>query len=246
MSYILCADDYAQSQPITEGILNLISAGKLDATTCMTTSPLWPEAAQALKTTSVQVGLHFNLTHGFFNERLPSIKQLLAHCFLRTVDASWVESQLNRQLDLFELHYGRSPDFIDGHEHVHHFPVIRNILINTYLRRYPEKQAWVRVSMNPWHQIFTQLKPMIIALTGAAVLRKLLDRHHIPHNNSFSGIYDFSDRQPYQERFEQFLTEISEGGLIMCHPGLKEEMINDSLAEARFREYQYLLKRTER
>ena len=65
---LLCADDYALHPLVNDAVRQLALAGRLSATSCMTTSPLWPQAAPALRDLRprLSVGLHFNLTedHG--------------------------------------------------------------------------------------------------------------------------------------------------------------------------------------
>ncbi len=45
---VLCADDYALHPLVDEAVERLALAGRLSATSCMATSPLWPEAASRL------------------------------------------------------------------------------------------------------------------------------------------------------------------------------------------------------
>ncbi len=63
----------------------------------------------------------------------------LTHAFLR----AW-SSSLNRELitqcieeqwDLFVSVMGKHPDFIDGHQHIHQFPFIRDILLQLLKRK---------------------------------------------------------------------------------------------------------------
>ena len=63
---LLCADDYALHPLVDDAVQQLARAGRLSATSCMTTSPHWQQAAPALKPLRpmLSVGLHFNLTEG--------------------------------------------------------------------------------------------------------------------------------------------------------------------------------------
>ena len=99
---ILCADDFGQSAAISNGILQLVAAGRLQAVSCLTESPVWPAMARELKAlgTSHQTGLHFNLTHGFaapepcsagFSQRVQpgpqAVGPLILRAFLHQLDA---------------------------------------------------------------------------------------------------------------------------------------------------------------
>ena len=48
-SFSLCADDYAMTPGVSRGILEALDAGALSATSVMTTSETWPDAAAALR-----------------------------------------------------------------------------------------------------------------------------------------------------------------------------------------------------
>ena len=63
---MLCADDYAMTEGVTRSILELASAARLSATSAMTTSRHWPDAAEKLARARdrVSTGLHVNLTLG--------------------------------------------------------------------------------------------------------------------------------------------------------------------------------------
>lgn len=71
-------------------------------------------------------------------------------------------------------------------------------------------------------------------------MAKLLTENKIPHNQTFSGIYAFNLAKDYPEYFPQFLQAVKDNGLIMCHPGLLATEAQDSIAAARYQEYDYL------
>ncbi len=65
-AFALCADDFALSPAVTAGILEALAAGRLTATSAMTTQAGWPAAARAFRDLApdADLGLHFNLTLG--------------------------------------------------------------------------------------------------------------------------------------------------------------------------------------
>lgn len=248
----LCADDFAFNSGISEGILKLIELERLTATTCMTSMPDWPKYANALLPYQKQMdlGLHFNLLDGAPLGRVDSltnssgnfwdIKNFILKAFARTVKRQDVETELNRQLDKFIEYMGREPDFIDGHLHIHHFPVIRDAVIKVYEERLRKHNAYTRVSS---HNYRLHLKQFAITVTGSLSLRSLLKKKHIPFNQSFSGIYTFRQSANYRKFFNKFLKEIRDHGLIMCHPGLPNptpEYVKDPIAKTRLYEFAYL------
>ena len=139
---------------------------------------------------------------------------------------------------------GFYPAYLDGHQHVHHFPVIRTALQRVY-EAAQLKALGVRVRSvhreNPWTGILRDPKASIIEFTGAkALLNQWLLPDTIPHNTSFEGIYAFSDSRQCRTHFQRFLANIQDGGMIMCHPGRAGSDINDPIGASRYDEYQYL------
>jgi hypothetical protein len=84
------------------------------------------------------------------------------------------------------------------------------------------------------------VKKVLVHVMGAKALKRLLQKHEIPHNQSFSGMYSFSKAAQYEKVFPLFLADIGEGGIVMCHPGMPASQPGDPIATARYLEYQYL------
>jgi predicted glycoside hydrolase/deacetylase ChbG (UPF0249 family) len=189
----------------------------------------------------VDIGLHLDLTE-HNGKRLPL---LMLQSYLRTLCPKQLTNLIRQQLECFMQTMGRDPDFIDGHQHVHHLPIVRAVLLNIYLDYFPNKQPYVRISTNRMIQVLGDVtafpKAPIIALTGALALRRRLKKLKIPHNQSFAGIYPFTQAANYRWYFQRFLSGISAGGLIMCHPGLPSQAHADPLSASRFHEYRYLM-----
>lgn len=231
---ILCADDYGQNDAISDAIIKLIAKQRLSATSCMATSICWSENAKKLLPflDRVDVGLHFNLT-----DKTPLFK-LIVSAYLRQLNQQVIEQEFNRQLDNFVAVMGRLPDFIDGHQHVHQLPIIRDAILNVYDQRLRQNNVYVRCVKLKNNCAF---KKLIIGLLGSGALKKKLQQFSIPYNHSFSGIYAFSNAINYAKTFPGFLKEVDDGGLIMCHPGLESNDAKDEIAYGRKFEYEYLM-----
>jgi predicted glycoside hydrolase/deacetylase ChbG (UPF0249 family) len=237
---LLCADDFGLNASVNQGILNLIDQGKLGATSCMTTQALWPAAGAELKKRrhQVQCGLHLNFTE---NTGV-GLQKLMCQAFLNQLNPSQLISEIKQQIEAFKTVMGDLPDFIDGHQHVHHLPQIRQALMQVYAEYYPEKSAWIRVSAQPhFAQNFRSIKQAIIACSGAMTLRKILEQKGIPHNTTFAGIYSFNPNVDYAVLLKKFIKESQDSGIIMCHPGLESDEVNDTIYQTRVLEYQVLL-----
>ena len=251
---VLCADDYGQAPAISEGICQLIQQNRLSAVSCLVNTAFWQEHAQWLKPfkDKIDIGLHLNFTEGralsapyikAYGESLQTLSQLIPNVFLRQLDPKILKVEIHAQIEAFINALGFLPCFIDGHQHVHQFPLIRESLIEVYADYFKDQTSymrWVNEKIKMADFLFNH-KKIIINLLGARTLKKLLIQYNIPHNQSFAGIYSFRGRQSFPQLFPQFLREISNKGIIMCHPGLPDHHPTDKIEPNRGEEYQYLI-----
>jgi predicted glycoside hydrolase/deacetylase ChbG (UPF0249 family) len=246
---ILCADDYGQNSAISQAIVELVRGKRLSATSCLVTSPTWADQAKWLTPlkSNIDVGLHFNLTQGKpLSSELPEffkLKELILNSNFKEVDPKPIAAEFNAQLDAFTNAFGQLPDFIDGHQHVHQFPVIRDVVIKAYEERLRGNGSYIRCTYNKT-QLYRVtdvafLKQLVIQLCGGIKFKAELAAKNIPHNTSFSGIYDFSNSFTYNQYFPRFLKQIQDGGILMCHPGLMSGDEVEEMASARHNEYLY-------
>jgi predicted glycoside hydrolase/deacetylase ChbG (UPF0249 family) len=241
---ILCADDYGLNPSISQGIRQLVTKQRLSAVSCMVNMPDIQQQAKQLidLQANIDIGLHFNLTEGSYamlsSKQMPSLGKLLLRSQLRLLSVNFIEQELNAQLDKFEQAFARLPDFIDGHQHVHHLPVVRAALLKVYQKRLRQQGSYVRCVV-PSINYTSRLKSWVLALTGAFGFKKLLVQHQIPHNLCFGGVYDFSEWANYADLVRNFLAQAPSGSLMMCHPGLEIAQATDSINHARLKEYAY-------
>lgn len=245
---VICADDFGMNEAVSQGIIALAGLGRLSATSAMVLAPQWPEQARALAScrTLLDVGLHLDWTSAFAlaaGHGMP-LGRLMLHSGLRRLDAQQVRREIDRQLDLFEVHWQAPPDHVDGHQHVQQFPVIREALMAALVARYG------RVGRRPWLRVSAPLAPgfdakaRVIAAMGAGALARLADQAQWPHSRHLSGIYDFDgNAQAYGERLAGWLRQASrhEGVVLMCHPARPGRHTGDDpIATARGQEFEVL------
>jgi hypothetical protein len=126
---------------------------------------------------------------------------------------------------------------------VHQFPIIRDAFIRVYKRRLAYEAVSVRLVNERIFpsDLFNNFKKLIILACGSTSFKKLLKKHHIPHNETFAGIYPFGTAsENFREWFIKFLKESEDGTVIMCHPGLASDDPSDPIAASRYHEYRYL------
>lgn len=241
----ICADDFGIEPGVDEAIVDLSQNGRLSATSCLTTAQGFPERSAWLKDLPIDLGVHLNFTEplGDAGLYLP-LPKLILKSYSHQLDPKEVDVQICRQLDAFERHVGRAPDFIDGHLHVHQLPVIRQSLIKQLTRRYPNHRMWLRNTQPgqlsnalPFMQRF---KAQVIGGLGARALTRLANQNGLTVNRDFMGAYDFTKPHPvYAAMLDAWLSNAQNGTLIMTHPA-KYVSEDDAFGQDRVQEYRVL------
>lgn len=251
----LCADDYGLAPGVSGAIRALIAQGRLQATGCMTGSPHWPAAAQLLKPLQDQadIGVHLTLTDqaplgampSFAPDgRLPPLGEVLKRALTGRFDRAEVAAELERQIESFETHFGRPPDFLDGHHHVHQLPHVGPIVLELWRRRLGGR-GWIRSCVEPAASILAQrvdpLRALVISTLGLG-FRRRLEAEGVPHNGCFRGVYAFRPEPPFAELFRRFTERPGPRALMMVHPGIVDAELEaaDGLTAQREVEFAYL------
>ncbi len=251
----LCADDYGISRSVNAAIRELILRGRLNATSVMTAAPHFDAGeAEALDDLNsgikrAALGLHVTLTapfkplsadyaplsHGHF---LPLPKMLRA-AVTRRLNPERLTIEVATQVQAFVTAFGRPPDFIDGHQHVHLFPQVRDAVLKVAALAAPD--AWVRQCGRPRSaRRLKDRKELLLDVLSVGFRRKARQLGVVT-NPAFSGAYDFAGKTGYASLFPRFLAGLPDGGLIMCHPGLVDAELKrlDPLTLQREREYAF-------
>lgn len=243
----ICVDDFGLHAGIDAAAIELIALGRVSGVGCMVQGPSWRADAAALRaqaTGRADIGLHLNLTEpiGATTEEQAgaSLRGLIARAYLGRLAHQTVHDAVLRQLDAFENVMGCAPDFVDGHQHVHQLPVVREVLIEELCLRYAGVRPWLRVSSASEHTLAIDGrfgKARVIEALGASALRQLAQARGIRTNTSLIGVYDFADdAAAYLVRLGTWLRGAAEGDLLMCHPSSRIEP-GDSIASARYVEF---------
>ena len=259
----VCADDFGLKPSVDEAILELVGRGRLNAVSCMSggnsieTSAPRLRAALADAPLPVQIGLHVTLTEyapvtdqlSFAtNGQLPTLGWLMKHCFLGTPDRQALRIEVARQIALFIELFDQPPAFIDGHQHVHLLPAIRDVVIETASMDAPN--AWMRsCRLGLWDLVSlptSRGKAAFLSWLSIAFERRLR-RQGIAFNRAFFGVNDFRTDQEFSKlmrHWTDLAARKNDVALIMCHPGKEsgpeEVSIPDPIRNRRPQEFAYL------
>jgi predicted glycoside hydrolase/deacetylase ChbG (UPF0249 family) len=250
----LCADDYGISPAVNVAIRDLVVRRRLSATSVMVVAPSFHHAeavalARIAGASRVAVGLHVTLSAPFAplsagfaplrDGAFPPLPRLLAYATMRRLRPDLLRGEVAHQVRVFTDHFGRPPDYIDGHQHVQLFPQIRDALLTVAKELAPN--AWVR-------QCGAVLPPSILGDPKGALI-DLLSRDFrrraraldVRTNPAFAGTYRFKAQADIGVLFPRFLDRLPDGSVVMCHPGFVDaELVRlDPLTELRAREFAY-------
>jgi predicted glycoside hydrolase/deacetylase ChbG (UPF0249 family) len=250
---ILCADDYGISPAVSGAIRDLIGKKRINATSVMVTAPTFSHAeAAALRGAAgnhAAIGLHLTLTapfqphadgfaplrHGAF---LP-LASMARRGLSRSLTPALLDAEIAGQFAAFRNAFGRAPDYIDGHQHIHIFPQISEALLR--VTKHAAPQAWLRQC---GRAVRKNLEPKGLVLDALSRrFRHLAAAHGLRTNPAFAGTYAFRAGADYAKLFPDFLDGMPDGGVIMCHPGVVDAELArlDPLTDLREREYAYFL-----
>jgi predicted glycoside hydrolase/deacetylase ChbG (UPF0249 family) len=255
----LCADDYGISHSVDTAIRDLVVRGRLNATSVMVAAPGFNRSeAIALSllnsgdTRRVAIGLHITLTAPFRplstgfrplrDGAFLRLEQMLARGSLRLLRPKALSVEIATQLEAFVTAFGRAPDFIDGHQHVHLFPQVRDAVLDVVKHVAPT--AWVRQCGRavPLTRRLSDRKGLLLDWLSRKFRRRAAALG-VATNPAFAGTYDFATAQPdYAALFASFLDRLPRDSVVMCHPGMVDaELVRlDPLTTLREREYAFL------
>ena len=248
---IICADDYGISPAVSAAIRDLVARRRINATSAMVTSPHFSHAEAAklreAAGTHAAIGLHVTLTGPFkplsegfaplHQGAFVSLAATLRRAHLRTLRPDLLTAEISRQFEAFAAAFGRPPDFVDGHHHVHLFPQIRDAVLRVTKAAAPH--AWVRqCGQRSARKRFTDHKALLLDGLSRRFRRLAADRG-LATNPSFAGTYAFRSEVAYARLFAGFLDRMPAGGVVMCHPGKVDAALKrlDHVTDVREREY---------
>ncbi len=234
---VLSADDFGYHAGIDAAVLDLAMKGRLTATSCLTMSPRWREAASTLTPairSLIDVGVHLDFTE--FDRPMPW-NRLAVGSLAGRLDTAWIRARIAAQLDAFENMLGTPPDYIDGHQHVHQLPQIRTEVLRELQRRYVANRPWIRISQPARGSGF---KGKVIGWLGSHALDREAKQAGFSCSEQLLGVYAFNlTNAHFRQHLQGWLQAAKRGDALMLHPASKSPA-DDPIGSARTVEYEVL------
>lgn len=249
---VACVDDFGLSAAVNRSVLALARARRISAASCLVNLPDCNATAMTeVAGLDIDLGWHLNFTEGApLSRRLrsvwpsfPTLRQLLVASHLGRLPVTAVQDECRAQLERFLELAGRVPDFVDGHMHVHHLPVIRNAWLVALGSRAPAPYVRDTGSLRGPGWL---AKRLLIRGTGSGELQRLLRQQNLLAAGPLFGAYDLKPRG-YRAAMRRWLRALAADrlrrGLLFCHPAEVDvpgaSSVGDPIAAARRAEWDY-------
>lgn len=245
---LLTADDYAMTDGVSRAIEELADRRLLSATGVMVNTAHWPAHAARIRDRRdrVAVGLHLNLTLGAPlgpmprlapGGVLPPIGALTRAAFLRTISIDEIAAETTRQLAAFEAALGFPPDYVDGHQHAHALPGVRQGVLTAISARNYALTQLVRVPAGGGGAKGLVLSWLVAGFGDAA------RRAGLVVNDSFGGVTEFAPEAAARDLTASLEAPTGHLHIAMCHPGYPDAELAaiDPVTTRRRTEYDALL-----
>lgn len=241
---VINADDYAMAPAIDDAVLELADNGIVTSTSAMVLAPGWPVSGRRLTWARLDCGLHLDFTSPFAFAAGCGVglSKLIMQAYTGLLDKTRLQAAVHQQLDRFETHAGRPPHFIDGHQHVHQLPAIRQAWIAAFEQRYGATGARAIAVRSCRPMRWRGLKAAVVgALGGDPPAHPGVPPFTL--NSDFIGVYALNANANLPALWSGWLTAMhGPRPLAMCHvarPGASRAD-NDEIHVTRLQEYAWL------
>jgi hypothetical protein len=125
---IVSADDFGVSPRANRNIRFLMSLGKIDRVGIMAYGKFSDNEINELIKSGVKLDIHLDILHAFHENRkkrrsaILRIIEFVGKIITGKLSSKKVEQEWRAQIEKFREIFGKNPDGINSHEHVHFFP----------------------------------------------------------------------------------------------------------------------------
>jgi predicted glycoside hydrolase/deacetylase ChbG (UPF0249 family) len=240
---LVVADDFGIGPEVSRGILELMRLGTVTSTVLLVNSPFAEESVRRWKKAGCigEMGWHPNLTmdepvapHGTVSSlldrqgKLASLGISLARMAAGKLRYGDVIRELDAQYRRFCDLVGHAPSLLNGHKHIHVFPMVSRALTEV-LERW-QIRPYVRRVVEPWRCIKmirgARVKRLFLSTLGHAAAKRQ-DRAGFLGNEYLAGITD--PRWIEDPRFYSRWLQCVPGRIVelAVHPGHLDEALVD-------------------
>lgn len=216
---IINADDFGISPRANRNTRFLVSMGKIDRISAMARGKFSKGDLDEILRSGVKLDIHFDILHEFHDKRkkrksaLLRTLEFLAKLMTGKLSRKKVEEEWRIQMEKFKETFGRYPDGINSHEHVHFFPPFFKIAL-----KLQEEYSIPYIRFGD--SAFLHHKPIAYILH---ILRFFNLNAYVKADPISSTSFVSLD---WIDDLDKFLDNLPEGTIeIACHPEIAEDFV---------------------
>ena len=121
---ILAADDFGAGPLANQNILKLVGAKKIDRVAILINGSLTEDEIESLKISDVKIDLHLSAAKKITETKAvaPRLAVFLSRLLASKALSETTEHAWQEQIIKFKILFGRYPDGLNSHQHIHFFP----------------------------------------------------------------------------------------------------------------------------
>ncbi|XP_078484531.1 carbohydrate deacetylase-like [Ciona intestinalis] len=241
---LIVADDFGYGYQRNRGIVECFLKQSISAASILVNCKHSEDAVNLALLHNLPLSLHFNITQGKPISDINKVRSLVGGdgMFLGK-SASWkntsylqreIKLELSSQINWFESKFGRLPDRVDGHQHIHVHPMVRNAFAITLQERGIEHtrlpvEDICSILHHGMPQSRLRFHEQIQMESEIAAL--IFDRHCIKYTPHFIGL-NFVGKTMNSNLLQRSLANIYKNNRnaiceLMCHPGYRCDKNSD-------------------
>jgi predicted glycoside hydrolase/deacetylase ChbG (UPF0249 family) len=209
---ILSADDFGKTREGNAGILRLAQKGKLDRVAVMVNRP-YLSAKDLAKIKACPVALDLHLEFPFQKKKSRSIiKRSFLFLYHHLTNQKSIAADWEKQIQKFISLFGKVPDGLNAHEHIHFFPPYFKVAIKLCEKYKIPYLRFGKVSIIKNHKVISH------------ILWRLHKKNRLAFAASHLLSSDYLVSLDWLHRIEKFLKNLPDGQTeIVCHPRRERE-----------------------
>jgi predicted glycoside hydrolase/deacetylase ChbG (UPF0249 family) len=216
----ISADDFGVSPRANRNILYLMSMGKIDRVSVMVHGTFSEKELEELARSEVKLDIHLDILHEFHEDRkkrqsaFMRVLEFLGKLASGKLSSEKVAADWTAQIEKFKEIFGKNPDGVNSHEHVHLFPPFFKVVIGLQ-EKYSIPYVRFGDSVFMLHN-----KPVAHILHWLRLInRRAYLKSGCVSSKSFISL-------DWIKNMEKFLNNLPEGQIeIACHPELAEDFV---------------------
>lgn len=215
---IVTADDFGISPHANSNILYLISLGKINRVGIMSSGEISPKEVSELAHSGVKLDIHLDILHKFNKGRkkrhsaILRVIEFLGKILTGKISTKKIRSDWQGQIEKFHTLFGKYPDGINSHEHIHFFPPFFKVALDLQ-EKYDIPYIRFGNSINVRHHTIVAYILHLLKLVD----QKACDRSNCVSSSALVSLDWINDMDAFLNNLPTGKTEI------VCHPELQED-----------------------